>query len=272
MSWDAAGAFIWHETALDPEELGRELRQDGFGWVALLVHDGLSVDPIEQDWVSRFREASGLPVGGWGVLRTEPEREAALAHDLVDRQHLDFYIANAEAEYKFSGDDGHDGERFGRTKRFVRAFRALNPDLPAALSSYCRADRQDIDWRTWASAGFAFLPEAYVNEFGDAMTPAACVAGATDLFPAGSVHPTIGMYRAQDSPVTTPEAYAGLLADSHAVGFSVYLADNAMKPRDWRVLGEAIRERGIAQSATDAGGDGADGAPAELGARAGVAF
>ena len=51
-----------------------------FSWVALRIHDGLDIDPIEGDWVRRFRAASGLSVGGWGVLRTEPEREADLAH------------------------------------------------------------------------------------------------------------------------------------------------------------------------------------------------
>ena len=248
MSWDAAGAFVWHETALDPAVLGRELRENGFGWIAVQIHDGMSIDPLQQDWVRRFRAASGLPVGGWGVLRTQPEQEARLADGLVAADRLDFYIANAEAEYKFSNDDGQSGERFGRSERFVREFRALDPTLPAALSSYCRADRQDIDWGAWATAGFAFLPQAYANELGSAATPGACVMSATGFFARGDVHPTIGMYRGHDGRLS-PEEYATQLADAHVVGFSVYLADNAMNARDWRALGDAIRALGIAEGA-----------------------
>ena len=140
MSWAGAGAFVWHETDVPPEILGAELRESGFSWVAVLLHDGLAADPVEGDWVGRFRAASGLRVGGWGVLRTDPEREAELAHRLVDRYSLDFYIANPEAEYKFSGDNGMSRERYGRSERFVEVFRALAPDMTAAISSYCRAD------------------------------------------------------------------------------------------------------------------------------------
>jgi hypothetical protein len=253
MSWDGAGAFVWHEEALDPAVLGRELRANGFGWVALLVHDGLEIDAVESGWIRRFRQASGLPVGGWGVLRAEPEQEARLAHDLAARYHLDFYVADAELEYKFTNDDGQSGERLSRSGRFVSAFRALEPDLPAALSSYCRADRQDLDWRAWNAGGFVFLPQAYVNDFGDA-TPAACVAGATAFFPAAEVHPTIGVYRGQ-STRPSPETYVDLLAEARVVGFSVYLAENAMNVRDWSVLGRGIRELGLAREpgAVDAG-------------------
>jgi hypothetical protein len=116
MSWAGAGAFVWHETDIAPEALGSQLRDNGFSWVAVLIHDGLAVDPIEGDWVRRFRAASGLPVGGWGVLRTEPEQEADLAHRLLGQYSLDFYIANPEAEYKFSNDDGQSAERYGRSQ------------------------------------------------------------------------------------------------------------------------------------------------------------
>lgn len=250
MSWEGAGAFVWHETAIDPQMLGSELRGNGFGWVAVLVHDGLTVDPVEGGWIRRFREASGLPVGGWGVLRGEPDGEATLAHNLVNRYGLDFYIANAEAEYKYSGDSGPSIERFERSQRFASAFRALNPDLPAALSSYCRADREDIDWKAWNSQGFAFLPQAYVNDFGAAVAPAACAEGATGFFPAEEVHPTVGMYRGQDDRVG-PERYAPLLAEAHTVGFSVYLAENEIHRRDWRTFGQAISGLGIARRPDD---------------------
>ena len=86
-------------------------------------------------------------VGGWGVLRTEPEAEARLGSGLVARYGLDFYVANPEVEYEFSGADEPSYERSGRSSRFVATFRTLRPSpFPLGLSSYCRPDHHDIDW------------------------------------------------------------------------------------------------------------------------------
>ena len=246
MSWAGAGAFVWHETDVAPDTLGMQLRAAGFSWVAVRIHDGLAEDPVEGDWVRRFRAASGLPVGGWGVLRTEPEQEAELAHRLLDRNSLDFYIANPEAEYKLSNDDGASAERFGRSERFVARFRALAPGMTAAVSSYCRADRQDIDWGAWSASGFAFLPQAYVNDLGSAASPTACAEGAVDFFPAGAVHPTVGVYAGQEERPSA-ERYATLLDEAGTVGFSVYLAETRMHAGDWQAFGDAIAALGIAR-------------------------
>ena len=251
ISWAGAGAFVWHETDVSPEALGVQLRENGFSWVALLIHDGTGVDPVEGDWVRRFRAASRLPVGGWGVLRAEPEHEADLAHRLLDHYSLDFYVANPEAEYKFSGEDGQSGERYGRSQRFVDSFRSLEPDTPAAISSYCRADRQDIDWGAWNDSGFVFMPQAYVNDFGGAASPAACAEGASEFFPTSSVHPTVGVYTGQDGE-PSPERYVALLDEAGTVGFSVYLAETRMHSDQWRTFGDAIAELAIARGADDA--------------------
>lgn len=237
---------MWHETDVAPEALGVQLRESGFSWVAVLIHDGLGVDALEGEWVHRFRVASGLPVGGWGVLRTEPEREAALAHRLLDHYSLDFYIANPEAEYKFSDADGPSSERYGRSQRFVESFRTLEPDTAAAISSYCRADTQDIDWRAWSDSAFEFLPQAYVNDFGSTASPAACAAGATGFFPKDAVHPTIGVYAGHGEEPST-ERYAALLDAAGTVGFSVYLAETGIHAGDWDTFGRAIAELEIAR-------------------------
>lgn len=245
MSWAEAGAFVWHETDVSPEALGQELRANGFGWVAVFVQDGATEDPVENDWIARFRAASGLSVGGWGALRTEPVREAQLASSLVSRDGLDFYVADAESDYVYSGSDGASDERFRRSRSFVSEFRRLQPSLPAAVSSYCRPDQHDLDWGAWSAAGFAFLPQAYVNDFGSAASPESCVDGAKAYFPAASVHPTIGMYPGLARSLRAA-AYARLLGRAGTVGFSVYLAETRMTPDDWRALGEAMRARGIA--------------------------
>lgn len=245
-SWRTAGALVWHETDVEPTLLGRVLREAGFGWVAVFLHDGAAEDPVEADWVYRFRAASGLPVGGWGVLRTEPEREAGLASTLVDRYGLDFYVANPEVEYEFSGVGGPSDERSGRSARFVRAFRTVRPaPFPLGLSSYCRPDRHDIDWATWRQAGAVFLPEAYVNDIGTEGDPAGCVAAAAGVFPRTEIHPTIGVHVGARGTVDVA-TYVDLLARAGTVGFSVYLAETRMTDTEWLALGRAIAERKIA--------------------------
>jgi hypothetical protein len=236
-SWQAAGAFVWHETDVDPSVLGRALRENGFGWAVLLLHDGVTEDPIDPVWIQRFREASGLPVGGWGVLRTEPEREAELADALLTRSGLTFYIANAESEYEYSGPDGPSHDRSGRSRRFVSAFRARRPALPAGISSYCRPDRHDIDWRSWRESGFVFLPQAYVNAHGREVSPVVCVSGASGFFSPGEVHPTVGTFRARRS--VSARMYTRLLAEAGTQGFSVYPAE-IVSDRQWAAFGAAI--------------------------------
>src|SRR5262249_41785886 len=101
MSWQSAGAFVWHPDAIDPEILGRELRENGFGWAAVFVQDGTTAASLDPVWIDKFRSASGLPLGGWGVLRADPVHEAALVHQLVSRHGLAFSIADAEAAYRY---------------------------------------------------------------------------------------------------------------------------------------------------------------------------
>ncbi len=244
MSWRSAGAFVWHETDISPEALGEELRAAEFGWVALRVHDGLAEDPVDGDWIGRFRRASGLPVGGWGVLRDQPEDEARLAHEVLARHSLDFYVANAEAEYGYTAADGASHVRFGRSRAFVDTFRRLRPGFAAGLSSYCRPDLHDLDWGAWRGAGFVFLPQAYVNDFGPRAAPAACAEAARSIFGA-SVHPTIGSYEGVRTTLA-PERYTRLLEAAGTVGFSVYLAETGMTGDEWGLLGESIGTEGIA--------------------------
>ena len=109
-------------------------------------------------------------------------------------------------------------------------------------------DRHDIDWAAWRHAGFVFLPEAYVNDVGTDVAPAACVAAARGVFPRADVHPTIGMHIGTRGTVDVA-TYVDLLARAGTVGFSVYLAETRMTDADWQALGAAIRQRGIAAPA-----------------------
>jgi hypothetical protein len=246
MSWRDAGAFVWHATAIDPVVLGEQLRANGFGWAAIFVQDGTTAAPVDQVWIQKFRDASGLPLGAWGALRTKPVGEAELARRLIGHYGLDFYVADAEAEYGYTGPGGASGTRFRRSAAFAGEFRKLEPSLPAAVTSYCRPDEHDLDWKAWSNAGFDFLPEAYVNELGASADPAACVAGAAPYFPADRIHPIVGMYLGKLG-LGSAAAYARLLQQADTKGFSVYLAEEGMTDAKWAAFGRAIQQLGIAE-------------------------
>lgn len=243
MSWRSAGGLVWHADSIDPAVLGQAMRDAGFGWVAVQIADGATVTAPPADWIARFRAASGLAVGGWSVLRDDPAGEARLAAGLVAQDGLDFYVADAELEYAYTNGADRSPARFARSGAFVAAFRAAEPDLPAALSSYCRPDLNDLDWAAWARGGFDFLPQAYVGDLGAAGDPAVCVRAAEAFFPRTRIHPTLGVHPGQFG-TPTPERYAALLEQARTTGFSVYPAENV--DDRWQAFGTEIRSLGIA--------------------------
>ena len=241
MSWDHAGAIVWHTHDTDPDWLGQQLRSAGFGWVAVFLGSSGVADPPEAGWVVRFERSSGLPVGGWSVLGNEPAKDASLAARLVKQNGLAFYIADAENTYE------HAYGGWSRSQAFVDAFRAAAPSLPAGLSSFCNAN--GLDLRAWAHAGFVFLPQAYVNDFGASVAPAACVRSATAVFPLSDIHPTVGSYKGKLGWVKAPR-FSRLLAQAGTTGFSVYPAETAMYAEDWQAYGHAIASLHIAAGVT----------------------
>jgi hypothetical protein len=237
MSWNNAGAFVWHTHDVDPTWLGQQLRSAGFGWVAINLGSTGNAEPIDPGWVTRFITASGLPVGGWTVLAGYPHSDAGFAATQLKRNGLTFYIANAEAPYE---------SKPGASQDFVSRFRQLEPTMTAGLSSLC--DAQGIGLQPWAAGGFAFLPQAYVNDFGSTVSPAQCVHTAAPFAPS-QVHPTVGSYHGQKGWVT-PQQYAQLLAQAGTTGFSVYLAETNMPAQSWQAYGQAIKSLHIAARAS----------------------
>ncbi len=234
MSWRGAGAFVVHTHDVDPEWLGQTLRSAGFDWVAVYLGQAGSPDAIDPGWIERFRQASGLPVGGWSSLGDDPAADAAFAVQQVQAHRLSFYIADAEGSYQ---------GRPQRSQQFVSAFRAAEPKLPAGLSSLC--DARALGLATWASAGFAFLPQAYVNDFGAGVAPAACVQAAAGAFPRADVHPTVASYDGKLGLVP-PQRFARLLAQAGTTGFSVFPAESDMTAADWQEYARAIATEHIA--------------------------
>jgi hypothetical protein len=248
MSWEHAGGLVVHAGDIDPAWLGQQMREAGFGWVA--VYLGGPGDPPQADpsWIARFRAASGLPVGGWSVLGDDPAHDAAAAAAAIAQNDLAFYIADAEAPYGYTYGATVSGVRFGRSRAFVAAFRKAEPSLPAGVSSYCRPDQHDLDWSAWAAGGFVFLPQAYVTDLGANGDPATCATAAAKWFPKSQVHPTVASY-AGARGLVAPARYAQLLVQAGTTGFSVYPAEVGMSDRDWQTYGRAIAASHIAQSA-----------------------
>jgi hypothetical protein len=238
MSWNNAGAFIVHTQDVDPTWLGQQFRSAGFGWVAVYLGSSGNAQPLDPGWVTRFILASGLPVGGWTVLNGNAHADAGFAARQLEETGLSFYIADAETSYQ---------GKVGLSQSFVDRFRKLEPTMTAGLSSLC--DASGIGLAPWARGGFAFLPQAYVNDFGDNVAPAVCVHAASAYFPLSSIHPTVGSYHGEKGWVS-PQRYIPLLAAAGTTGFSVYNAETNMTAQAWQAYGQAIRERHIAARAS----------------------
>jgi hypothetical protein len=94
-----------------------------------------------------------------GVESTNPTAGAGIADLVLRTFSLDFYIADAEGPY--------EGKRpstgWDRSSTFVRAFRAVQPTIPAALVTLVAAKAPwvlPIDFDAWRNGGFDLLPEA----------------------------------------------------------------------------------------------------------------
>jgi hypothetical protein len=242
--WKEAGVWVWKPAAFSPGDLGAAAKAGSFKWITVQVHDGVVVQSDAESafasgWIDAMRSL-GFKVGGWGPLRTSPEDEAKVASDLVAKWKLDFYVADAEAEYKYTAPDGSfSPEEFGRSARFVKAFRALQPTLPAAVSSYGRADLADLDWKAWRTGGFVYMPQAYWNE--DLIyQPSACMDAAVKLgWARSTVFPTIGIWGGGARKYVSADEYVADLEKASVVGFSVYLGES-MPFGEWAELGKGI--------------------------------
>jgi hypothetical protein len=234
--WDEDGIFINDLSAFSPQLHGEAALSAGFRWIAPRIQDGVTVESNlgGPGALAPFR-AQGFGIVGWHVCRENPEAEAPVLAQQAQALKLDGIIANAEYEYEFSADkfggDSQDarGARYGRTKRFLTALRALLPTMPVALSTFGRADRHDLDWKSWIQDGAHFMPQAYPNVAAE-LEVVACVDGAGKCLSSelswtpDRVHPTINM-TTEGSGAIAPEKYAADLKASGARGFSVYLGE-----------------------------------------------
>jgi hypothetical protein len=284
--WTMAGVFVYDPKTFDPATYGPVLAERGFGWVALQIVDGstekwpCAAEPCGTDtargWIEAWR--AQIPwVGAWGVNRANAdqasvEAEAQVALDLLDaydgaQAYVDFFIADAEAEYEYSkcGACVNASDWWSARFRSVRAAGTFE----AAVSSYGRTDLADVYWMSWRDRGFAFLPQTYWNDpnAGAAFAPALgvdyaevcpgsqsasdkgldCNGSPTDCpcWDPGAIHPTIGFGWGSNPP--TEQDYVDSLVQAGSVGFSIF--EGQYIPADsaaWSVFGDAIANQGIA--------------------------
>jgi hypothetical protein len=199
-----------------------------FTWIALHIDDVGTLDWTDPSWIPAMK-ARGISVGLWGVEGLNPIAGAAVANFAIGLYAPDFYIADAEGPYE----GRHRSTGWERSSTFVRAFRALQPNLPAALVTLGAAKAPyvlPIDFAAWRHGGFDLLPEAYYNQY-KGYRPDLTVAHAQRAgWPLASVHPVIGVYH--HYPAAN---YVPLLQNLGTHGFSVFLGDQ-MTPADFQAL------------------------------------
>lgn len=238
--FDGVGLFMDNPQDFpDPQTVAQWLIAAHFTWIAFHVDDVGTLDWTPPDWLQVMR-ANGIEVGAWGAEGPDPIASAAVADLAIRTYGFDFYIADAEEPYM----GAHRSAGWDRSAMFVKAFRALQPGMPAALVTLGAAKAPwvlPINFAAWRNAGFDLLPEAYYNQYpGD--RPDLTVAHAQRAgWPLSLVHPVIGVYHRYPA-----SRYVPLLQNLGTHGFSVFLGDQ-MTPADYQALS------GIAASTVAAG-------------------
>lgn len=204
------------------------LQASHFTWIALHIDNVATLEWTDPSWIPTMR-AAGIQVGVWGVEGNDPTAGAAIANLVLQTWSFDFYIADAENPYE----GRHRSTGWERSPAFVRAFRAMQPTIPAALVTLGAAKAPyvlPIDFAAWRNGGFDLLPEAYYNQY-PGYRPDLAVAHAQRAgWPLSRVHPVIGVYHHYPA-----SAYVPLLSNLGTRGFSVFLGDQ-MTQADYAAL------------------------------------
>ena len=245
--WDEDGVFVNDPSAFSPHLHGEWAWAAGFRWIAPRIQDGVTpanAETLRAPSTLGLLRTRGFRIAGWHVCRERPEEEAPVLVRQVAELGLDGIIANAEYEYEYSagGSDPDRAERFGRSRRFLAAVRALLPTTPISLSTFGRADRHDLDWSAWIQDGAHFLPQAYPNvaaelEVGHCVEGGGRCLSSTLSWTHDRVHPTVNTTGEGSGPVP-PAKYAADLTAAKVTGFSVYLGE-VMQEADYKAFAPA---------------------------------
>ena len=175
----------------DPTAVATLAARHGLTWLSAQAFAGTQV--LDTDWLHKMRQATtkaGLHLAVHGYIgrpQPRPETEAEAVSDAIRRAQADFAIVDAEDEYEKAPP--------GTSKRFAVAYRQLRPHFHSYFSSFGRPSLHgDLDWKAWASAGFAGMPQAYQNLNPAFLRPSSCVDDWAQFFVRSDLRPTLGCF------------------------------------------------------------------------------
>lgn len=257
----------------DAELKSKLLWDCGFRGIMTQTHVGVEsryLPGTMNSYLEPYRKR-GFVIGHWGTLfGPDPEKEAITAAYWDGQIKAQFYVPNAEQNYKYTGGDGFAqcGPCFERSQKFALKYKSLTPHGSVGISSYGRFDKEDLHWAAWLNILNArALPQAYVNEVGWEYTPKKCYLGAIDVkqswnpmyhpktgkvipgFPLSYVHVTMAKPDQGDKIPLTMDGWIDLLRKAkeagHTLGFSAYEVEN-YTDADMHKLGDAIHKYELA--------------------------
>jgi hypothetical protein len=203
----------------NPTDVAALAVRHGLTWLSAQAFAGAQV--LDEDWLQKMRQATtkaGLRLGVHGYIgrpQPRPEAEAETVSDAIRLAQADFVIVDAEIEYEKAPS--------GTSKRFVARYRQLRPQFKSYFSSFGRPSLHgDLDWKAWAGAGFAGMPQAYQNLNPALLQPRSCVDDWAQFFVRSDLRPTLGCF-SEDGHGHLPTAQ--LVASVRAVPtlpFNVY--------------------------------------------------
>jgi hypothetical protein len=175
----------------NPTAVATLAARHGLTWLSAEAFAGTRV--LDEDWLHKMRQATtraGLRLGVHGYIgrpQPRPQAEAEAVSDAISRAQADFVIVDAEDEYEKAPS--------GTSKRFVAAYRQLRPRFRSYFSSFGRPSLHGgLDWKAWASAGFAGMPQAYQNLNPASLRPSSCVDDWAQFFVRSDLRPTLGCF------------------------------------------------------------------------------
>ena len=203
----------------DPTAVAALAARHGLTWLSAQAFAGTRV--LDTDWLHKMRQATtkaGLRLGVHGYIgrpQPRPEAEAEAVSDAIRRAQADFAIVDAEKEYEDASP--------GTSKRFAAAYRQLRPQFRSYFSSFGRPSLHGgLDWKAWARAGFAGMPQAYQNLNPASLRPSSCVDDWARFFVRSDLRPTLGCFSEKDHGHLTTAQLVQSVHEVPSLRFNVY--------------------------------------------------
>lgn len=203
----------------DPESVVARATHFGLRWLTVQAFSGAKL--LDTDWLGAMRRATaahGMRLGVHGYIgrpHPQPEAEAQVVSDAIQRAQADFVIVDAEGEY--------EDAPAGTSKRFVESYRRLRPEFQSYFSSFGRPSlHAGLDWKAWADAGFAGMPQAYENLNPTQLRPTTCIEDWARIFPRRDIRPTLGCFSENGHDHLPTTRLVASVREARDLRFNVY--------------------------------------------------